>query len=40
MTRETLNIDKENFRNVMRLVAIVQEGYEAKAESLKKYCIS
>ena len=39
MTREALSIDKENFRNVMRLVAIVQEGYEANAISLKKYCI-
>ena len=40
MTKQALEIDREHFRNVMRLIAIVQEGYEATTVSLKKYGMS
>ena len=32
-----MEIDKEHFRLVMRLIALVQEGYPAESDSLKKY---
>ena len=32
-----MEIDKEHFRLVMRLIALVQEGYPAESDSLRKY---
>lgn len=32
-----IEINKDNFRLMLRLIALVQEGYPAERDSLKKY---
>ena len=40
MGEGNVEIDKDGFRLIMRLIALVQEGYPAERDSLKKYGFS